>query len=274
MQMQLAPQSILWLQRFNGGLTGVTYDKDQEVLGFHEHFLGGYSDAAQTLPPVVESIAVIPDPTTTRDEVWLAVQRYVNGAVVRTVEVMTKFWEDGDSINDAFYVDCGATYSGSATSTVSGLTWLIGQTVSVLADGSVHPPVAVDNTGKLTLTRSASTIQIGLGYSSIGQTMKIEAGGQDGPSQGKYKRLHRAIFRFFQSIGLTVDGSGSDAAYQEPWRTSADLMDNPVALFTGDKRWSWEGKVDLDGQVYWEQTDPVPSNVLSIVVQLETYDGD
>jgi len=86
MAAQPAPYPNVWLARYDGTLVGVSYDKDQEVLGWHRHQLGGFSDAAQTLPPVVESVAVIPSPSTDRDAVWLSVQRYVNGATVRTVE--------------------------------------------------------------------------------------------------------------------------------------------------------------------------------------------
>lgn len=267
-----APQPVLWMVRNDGVLVGMSYDKDQEVLGWHQHSLGGYSDAAQTLPPVVESVAVIPSPATDRDEIWVSVQRYVNGATVRTVEYMNKYWEDGDAITDAFFVDCGATYSGASTTTVSGLTWLKGQTVSVLADGSVHPTCVVDSSGVITLQRSATKVQIGLGYNSTGKTLRIEAGGSDGTAQGKLKRIHRAIFRFFQTVGINVQSTGG-TAFPEPWRTSADRMDNPVALYTGDKRWAWDGSYELEGQVSWTQSDPLPSNVLMVVAQLETQDG-
>lgn len=50
-------------------------------------------------------------------------------------------------------------------------------------------------------------------------------------------------------------------------------MDNPVALFTGDKRWAFEGSYELEGQVIWSQTDPLPSNILMVAAQLETQDG-
>lgn len=272
MAAQLAPYSIVWLVRNDGNLVGMSYEKEQEVVGWHQHSLGGYSDAAQTLPPVVESIAVLPTQDTTRDQLVLSVQRYINGSTVRTVELMQKFWEDGDTATNAYFVDCGATYSGAATTTVSGLTWLAGQTVSVLADGSVHPTCVVSGAGVITLNRSASTVQVGLGYNSDGKTMRIEAGGADGTAQGKLKRIHRSIFRFFQSIGLNVQATNG-TAYPEPFRSSADLMDNPVALYTGDKRWAWDGTYELEGQVFWRQSDPLPSNVLMVVVQLETQDG-
>ncbi|WP_410925272.1 hypothetical protein, partial [Pseudomonas aeruginosa] len=77
------------------------------------------------------------------------------------------------------------SYNGAPTTTISGLTWLTGQTVGVLGDGATHPDVVVDNTGKITLQRSVSIAQVGLKYTSAGKTMRIEAGGADGPAQGK-----------------------------------------------------------------------------------------
>lgn len=272
MAVQLAPQSTVWLVTNDGVLVGIIYDKDQDVVGWHRHQLGGFSDVAQTQPPVVESIGVIPNTNIDRDDLWMVVRRTINGSTVRTVELMQKFWEDGDTLPDAYFVDCGATYSGAATNTITGLTWLVGQTVSVLADGSVHPNCLVSAGGAITLQRNVTKAQIGLGYNSTGKTMRIEAGGADGPAQGKLKRIHRSIFRFFQSVGLNVQATNG-SSYPQPWRTSADLMDNPVALYTGDKRWSWEGSYELEGQVSWTQSDPLPSNVLMVSAQLDTQDG-
>jgi hypothetical protein len=276
MAAAMQPYPILWMCRLDGTLVGVSYDKDQEVSAWHQHELGGYSDAGQSEPPVVESVCVIPSEDVDRDELWVAVQRYVNGGVVRTVERLTKYWEDGDDIEDAFFVDSGATYDGVATTTISGLTWLKGQTVKVLANGATHPDCVVNSSGVITLSRSVTKASVGLHSSSRARTLRIEAAGADGPAQGKLKRLHRAVFRFFQSIGLSVAGSGTPTAkapYPIPFRTSADLMDNPVGLFTGDKEQRWEGTYDRDGQVYWEQPDPLPSNVTMLAVQLDTQDG-
>jgi hypothetical protein len=272
MASQGAPYPNVWIIRNDGVMVGISYDKDEDIAGWHQHRLGGYSDAGNTLPPIVESVAVIPSPTTDRDAVWLSVQRYINGSTVRTVELMQKFWEDGDAAVDAYFLDCGATYSGVATTTVSGLTWLVGQTVSVLVDGASHPNCVVDGSGVITLQRSATKVQIGLGYASTGKTLRIEAGGKDGPAMGKLKRVHRAVFRFFQSVGLYVQSTGG-ASYPEPWRTAPDAMDSPIALYTGDKRWSWDGTYETEGQISWTQNDPLPSNITMVMAQLETQDA-
>lgn len=272
MAAQLTPQPILWMVRNDGTLVSMCYDREQDVYGWSSHQIGGYSDAGQSLPAIVESVATIPAPAIDRDEVWMVVQRYVNGSVKRYVEVMTKLWEDGDVVANSAFVDSSSAYSGTPTTTVTGLTWLVGQTVSVLADGSVHPDCVVSNTGTITLNRSASTVQVGLRYTSLGQTMRIEAGGNDGSAQGKIKRIHRAIMRLFQSIGLNMIATNGNVT-PEPFRTTADLMDNPVALFTGDKRFAVDGSYETEGQVSWSQTDPLPSNVLMVSAQLETQDG-
>jgi len=274
MVFALAPAQIVWLARTDGNLIGLSYDKDQDVNGWHQHTLGGYSDAAQTLPPIVESIAVIPSPDGTRDELWMSVQRYINGATVRTIEYATKFWEDGDTLSNAVFLDCSAVYNGAPTTTVTGLTWLVGQTVSVLTDGSVHPTCVVSPTGSITLQYAASVVQVGLGYTSQATTMRIEAGGQEGPSQGKYKRIRTAIFRFFQSVGATLAPNVFGVpSIPEPFRDDSMNMDQAIPLFTGDKRWSYEGTWDSDGQLNWTQPDPLPMNILMVSALMETDEG-
>jgi hypothetical protein len=258
----LAPYQQIWMCRNDGTLVGIAYDKDQDCVGWHQHQIGGSG--------IVESVAAMPATDVTRDELWMVVNRTINGSTKRYVEVMTKFWEDGDTVQHAVFLDSSAEYDGAPTTTITGLTWLEGATVGVLADGSTHPDCVVSNTGVITLQRSASVVQVGLKYSSSGKTLRIEAGGADGPAQGKFKRIHRAIFRFFQTVGHTLTGNTTIA---EPFRDSSMPMDQPVALFSGDKRWSYDGSYDLDGQISWEQDDPLPSNITLLGAQLETQDG-
>jgi hypothetical protein len=262
----LAPHQQLWLIRNDGMLVGIAYDKDQECVGWHRHTIGGSA--------VVESIAAIPSSDATRDELWLVAKRTIDGVTRRYVEVMTKYWEDGDQVKYGVFLDSSAQYDGPLTTTVTGLTWLKNTVVGVLADGATHPDCTVDGTGQITLTRQASVVQVGLKYSSNGKTLRIEAGGADGPAQGKYKRIHRVIFRFFQTVGHTLTTMVNGVpAIPEPFRDSSMAMDQSVGLFSGDKRWSYEGSYDLEGQVSWQQDDPLPSNITLLAAQLETQDG-
>ena len=268
MDIQLSPQQVVWIVRNDGSLVGMTYDKDQDVCGWHQHTLGGTN-------VVVESVCCIPAPGIQRDEVWVSVARTINGQTARYVEVMTKLWEDGDSVASSVFLDSSAQYSGAATTTITGLTWLVGQTVGVLADGATHPDCVVSNTGTITLQRTAQLAQVGLKYVASGQTLRIEAGGGDGPAQGKMKRIFRTVFRFFQSLGFNAVSDYSGVVpFPEPFRTSADPMGSAPALFSGDKRWSWESSWSPEGQIQWTHTDPLPSNITMLMAQLETSDNE
>lgn len=271
MAVQFAPQQIVWMVRTDGNLVAMTYDKEQDVNGWHRHLLGGYSDALKTKAPIVESVVCISAPDTRRDEVWLVVNRYANGAMKRTIERMAKPWEDGDAVADAFYLDCGATYSGVPATTITGLGWLIGQTVSVLADGGVVPDQVVDGAGTIKLKRPASKVQVGFSTISQGKTLRIEAGGADGPSQGKLKRVLWTIFRFFQTsrfdLWSETPGIGFEA---KAFRDSNDPMDTPVALFDGDKRWTYDGTWASDGQIYFQASGPLPCNITLLMAQVDT----
>ena len=274
--LALAPQQVVWFVTNPGALAGLTYDKDQDVNGGHSHILGGFSDVAQTLPPVVESVAAIPAPGITRDELWVSVQRYVNGAVMRSIEVLSKPWEDGDTVAACNFLDCSAATPGGAPSTsVTGLTWLVGQTVAVLADGAVHPLCTVANDGSITLDWAASLVQVGLPYTSLATTLSIEAGGQDGPAQSKIRRVFKTVFRFFQTLGMFL---GSDdpsvGSYPVDFREVGDSVDAAIPLYSGYKRWDYEGSWNREGQVSFSTNEPIPVNITQLVVQLDTQEAE
>jgi hypothetical protein len=201
---------------------------------------------------------------------------------------MSKLWEIGDAVSYTTggvtetkfvpalttYLDCSArTVFGSPVTTITGLTWLEGQTVSVLADSATHPDCVVSG-GAITLQRPALDVNVGLNYTSRAQTMQIEAGGGDGPAQGKIKRIHRIIMRLFDTLGLQTTAGNAGAPVNDiPFRNSSDLMDAPPSLFSGDIQLTWDGSYDRDGYAIWEQTQPLPSNVSAVIAQLETQDG-
>ncbi len=269
---QQEPQPVIWAVRNDGVLLGLTYERDSETLkaGWHRHEIGGYSDADHTAASKVESAAVIPSPDGTRDELWLVVNRYIDGGTKRYVEYMTKVFEHEDEQEDAFFVDCGATYDGTAATTISGLGHLEGETVDILADGAVQPSKTVSS-GQITLSRAASKVHIGYGYNSDVQQLRIEAGAQDGTALGKTRRTHRAIFLFHRSLGLKI-GMSFDNLTTLAFRTSADAMGAPPALFSGVWDEAIEADYDTENQLCWRQDQPLPSDILAVSVQMQTQD--
>jgi hypothetical protein len=264
------PVPIVWAARADGTLLGMSYSRTEDAVGWHQHLVGGVSDASETAAKV-ESIAVIPSSDGTRDELWLSVQRWVNGAEVRHIESLTKFWETGDTLEEAFFVDSGLTYSGAAVTTLSGLDHLEGETVSILSNGAAHPDKVVTN-GAVSLERETTTAAIGLKYNSDATTMRTDAGSADGTAQGKTKRIHQVVFRFFDTLGFKY-GKDFDNLFSLPFRKGSDPMDAAPPLFSGDtENLNWPGNYDQEGQLYMRQDQPLPCTIVAIMPQVVTQD--
>jgi hypothetical protein len=58
-----------------------------------------------------------------------------------------KVFDFGEDTTSAFFVDSGLSYSGSATTTLSGLYHLEGETLQVLGNGATHPDETVSGGG-------------------------------------------------------------------------------------------------------------------------------
>ena len=262
---QQEPDNVVWCVLTNGKFVGMTYRREENVVGWHEQIIGGSFGSGNA---VVESVAVIPGDLN-EDEVFLVVKRTIGGATKRYIEFFSNF-DFGSDVQDAFFVDSGLTYSGSAATTISGLDHLEGQTVSILANGATHPDKTVSS-GSVTLDLSVTKAHIGLSYNSTLQTMRIDAGGTEGTAQGKIKRIHDITLRLFRTVGIQVGSSETDLD-RIPFRSSANAMDQALPLFTGDKEVEFRGGFDNDGFIVVKQNQPLPATILAIFPRLQTFD--
>ena len=169
-----------------------------------------------------------------------------------------KVFDFGNNTTTAFFVDSGLPYSGSATTTLSGLYHLEGEALQVLGNGASHPNKTVSN-GGITLDFSSTTAAVGYGFDSTMQTLRIESGSVDGTSQGKPKRVHGITVRFFETVGAEV-GNDSGEVDRIFFRDSSMDMDTAVPMFTGDKDIEFPGGFDDDDRVYIKQGQPTAAN--------------
>jgi len=345
---QSEPQSVVWMCLTDGQLVGMTYDRDQQVIGFHRHTLGGFSDQYDTTIAKVESVASIPNPTGTADELYVVVNRYINGATKRYIEYLTPFWDATTNQEDAFFVDSGLTLDSPSTITgitkaspgvvtstshpfsngdivrlngvigmtevngkvykvasvatntfeltdrddadvdtsgfstyqtggeirervtsISGLSHLEGETVTILGEGSPLG-TAVVSSGAITVTET-SKAQVGLTYNSDLLTLRYDVGAVDGTAQGKLQRIHRLIIRVYQTLGGKV---GIDADNLDPliYRKGGNAMDTAIPLYDGDIEIEWDGEYDTESLVFIRQDQPIPMTIEAIMPQLETQD--
>ena len=338
------PDNIIWAVLDDGTFCGMTYRREEEVIAWHRHKLGGTftgvhsSFATGTYNyGIVENVATVPGDLD-EDQTYIVVKRTIGGATKRYIEYLN-LMDFGSNVQDAFFVDSGLSYTGvastaaqdhsnSATSIVladgssfsssgiikigaefitytgkstntltgctrgahgtaalastsgsvvtqaaislSGLTHLEGQTVKIMTDGSTHPDKTVSSAA-ITLDRPTTYAHVGLGFTSTLKTMRVEKGAQDGTAQGKIKRIHDVTVRFYRSVGAKV-GSATTQTDVIPFRSSADEMNQPVPLFTGDKSVEFDGAYDTDGFVVVQQDQVLPMTVLAIYPRLITFD--
>jgi len=267
MAYQEEPNSIVWCVRTDGQLLGFTYQREQQVTAWHRHIFGGSFGSGNA---VCESVEVLPTDDS-EYQVWVIIKRTINGVTKRYVEYLHRFDFDETDDTSFNYLDSQLAYDGSATTTISGLDHLEGETVSILADGSTHPNKVVSS-GGITLDRSSTKVKVGLPYVSLLQTMRIDAGANNGTSQSKTKRIYEITARLYESIGIEI---GPDLNNMEriPFRSSANLMDSGINVFTGDKEIEFRGNYETDGFIFVRQNQPLPLTVLSLYPRLITNDG-
>ena len=266
MSLQQEPDNVVWCVLENGKFVGMTYRREENVIAWHEHLIGGAfgSDAFGH----VESVATIPGDLN-EDDTYLVVKRTIDGSTKRYIEYFSSF-DFGSDVEDAFFVDSGLSYSGSSVTSISGLDHLEGQSVSILANGATHPDKTVSS-GAITFDFAVTKAHIGLNYSSTLQTMRIEAGGTEGTAQGKTKRIHEVVLRLFRTVGVKV-GSSETELDRIPFRSSAQAMSTAIPLFTGDKEIEFRGGFDTDGFVVVQQAQPLPLTIIGIFPRLITFD--
>ena len=110
-----SPYSVIWYIREDGVMLGLTYMRDQQVVGWHRHDTDG----------IYESVCCIPE--TTQVATYVAVQRTINGQLVRYIEKIAS--RLNTDIVDAFFVDAGLTYDGrNAAATTIRINDSIGYT--------------------------------------------------------------------------------------------------------------------------------------------------
>ena len=247
-----APQPIVWFVSSSGRLLGLTYVPEQQVGAWHWHDTDG----------VFESCTAVAEGR--EDVLYCVIRRTVNGRHVRYVERMATRQFANQA--DAFFVDCGATYSGAAARRISGLGHLEGKTVSILADGAVHPPRVV-NAGEITLDVAASKVHIGLPITADLQTLPLAVQMQDSSfAQGRVKNVNQVWLRVHQASGVFA-GPSPDELVQykqrttEPYGSPPDLKSAEIDI-TLHPTWA------NSGQVFVRQSDPLPITIVSMTAEV------
>lgn len=259
MAFQQQPDPIIWAVTNDGVLLSFTFEPDENVLGWARHTSG---------TALFESVSTIYGGDGNADEVWLTVNR--DGArMIERLDPSAYAKLEAGTAETMVYLDSAIIVENDPASTaVSGLTHLEGETVAILADGAVQPSKTVAS-GAITLDIAAETVIVGLPYTSILQPSKIEVAGDNGTSQGKTFVCKKVHLNLWKTYGAQyADNPNASDWFNAQGRATSTPLGSPEPLFTGLAEITNLGNYRESVDFTLRQTLPLPCNVLAMIPQI------
>lgn len=210
--IQRQPDTRIHCVLSDGTAAVLVYDDTEEVACWLKISTDGTIDDAVVLPGATGE---------TEDRVYYSVARSINGATVRHIEKWALESECiGGTLNKQ--ADAFVTFTNSpASTTVSGLTHLVGESVIVWQDGicpedndGFPKEYTVSASGTITLDTAATTGVVGLPYDAPWQSAKL------GQTLNKVKSIRK--------LGVVLANSHPKGLYYGPTLTEGDMDTMPL----------------------------------------------
>lgn len=154
-----------------------------------------------------------------------------------------------------------------AVDTISGLSYLEGEVVSVLADGFVvsngyDAPLVTVVSGSITLPRPYVKIRIGLPIEADFETLDLD--GSDQRTLLNKESIVRRVDVVVQSSRGIWAGPNSDELVEHKQR-ELENYDEPTSLFTGTVGINITSEYTKGGRIFIRQRDPLPLTILAAI---------
>jgi hypothetical protein len=176
---------------------------------------------------------------------------------------------------DVAFDSVSAIAAGSwflTASSVSGLDYLEGQSVYVVADGALDSEAATVTNGSVTLTAQSSKAVIGFFSMGTIESLNIDSGGVRGSAQAKPRGFIKVATRFLNTLGCWF-GSSIYRLQRLVFSEADDISDRPPPLFTGIKDDPYEDDWESDDKrLVYAQRIPAPCTIVSFDPYLATTD--
>ena len=212
--LQQQPDNIVWTINSNDELVGMTYERDQKVIGWHRHKCTG----------AFESVMVLPN-ASSADSVYVSIKLTVNSAEVRYIcKLDDREW--GTNYTTEYNgLDYYSVATSVSTGTISGYNYGIGETYTIVANGNTTLSGVVDSDGDLNIgtatelvisSASLAANHLVLNFSephglAVGDTINVSglSTGSTDPN-GKYLLEDGSIT---DADTITTDLTGSNQSY-------------------------------------------------------------
>lgn len=249
---QQEPYSTLWCVLSDGTFAGLTYMKEQDVIGWNRHTTDGS----------ILDVAVIPG--TPDDQVWFLVRRTA-GVFIERLE---SFF-DSDNLDDAFFLDSALHYSGEAADTFSGLGHLSGRTVQVFADGGTIDGLTVSAGGELKLKSPAKSVHIGLPYTSRVIPNLPEVQTQQGWTLMHNRKISAVRVRTYRSMSFLAGIAGNLSPIVDRHIKGGAFSVRPFFSDGTDLNMETCGGWSSESPLVFEVSSATPLTILAIVTTMD-----
>lgn len=276
MTVQRQPDTRIWCVLADGTAAVLTYAPDDEVAAWTQ----------VTTTGLIKSICVLPGDV--EDEVWAVVRRTKVVSGTPTIAYYHEKMALQSEARGGIYnktMDSHIVYTGGSTSTITGLTHLVGMDVVVWGRLAVDSPggtgsaviidtsaTTVNGSGQITVPQAVTEAVVGLAYAGQFKSAKLAYGAQGGTAISYPKRVdHLALLMkdvawkgvrigrdFSHLMGLTTSYNGTALGASEVVAT----YDQQAAGFPG--RW------DADARVCFKISSPYCATFLGMVVSIST----
>lgn len=176
---------------------------------------------------------------------------------------------------NTFTITVASGHSASGTITqlvtsISGINWLNGMTVNILADGAVMPQQVVSG-GVITLSVPAAKVQAGLPITSKLQTAPAWQQMDNAMIQGRAKNVNKIFMRVYRSSGILAGPDFNDLRQYaqrttENYGAPPNMVSDEIELVLTP---TWA----QSGQVCVEQSDPLPLDIASLTLEIAVGGG-
>jgi hypothetical protein len=283
--VQRQPDTRVFFIKEDGTLAMLVYDRADAVSGLCRMETDGE----------FESIAILP--TGEEDDVYFVVKRTIDGDTKRYIEkfASTAELQGGE---ESYLMDSSVKFvSGiGSTSTVTGLTHLIGKDVVVyyprfggfdndafqddafqVTDEDAAEPrtsYTVNGSGEIELDFAVEELIVGLPYQARFKSVKLAYGSQAGTALTQKKRVdHLALM----GVNTAPDGLRIGRDFTNMTKMSSVYKGKVLEPFYILEDWDYDatafgGKFDTDSRVCIEANSPYPATISGLVIHMQTND--
>lgn len=268
--VQRQPDTRIWFVLANGNVAVLTYEPDDEVVAW----------TTVTFNGAVEAVCVLPGDD--EDEVYFVIQRTINSSTTRYVERLAK---ESECVGAAISknIDSHIVYQGSATSTISGLGHLEGESVVVwtgsgpLESSPGVPQTFTVSSGSITLPSSHTNVVAGLAIpDGVFVSSKLDHASALGAALGQRKRVDHVGVAMADVgwRGVGVGRAPSETRSLPATYRGATIGANTHVLSDYDAVLQpFRGNWGADERICFTIKSPYPGRFLGVSFEITTADG-